>query len=136
MLVGIGLPRTGTRSLSEALDILGYNGTHKCKILGKTKILASKANYRIDNTFYMEKLNFSHECIYIITYRNYRIWRESISRFSNYNGPDIEEYNKICINFLKTKKARLLIYNVEDGWKPLCEFLNKNIPKVKFPNIR
>lgn len=30
-------------------------------------------------------------------------------------------------------KERLLEWNVEDGWQPLCEFLGKNIPEESFP---
>nr|XP_039269809.1 uncharacterized protein LOC120344580 [Styela clava] len=33
---------------------------------------------------------------------------------------------------------KLLVYNVKDGWKPLCEFLNVEIPHKPFPieNVR
>jgi len=30
-------------------------------------------------------------------------------------------------------KDRLLIWNVKDGWEPLCKFLNKDIPKIPIP---
>ena len=30
-------------------------------------------------------------------------------------------------------KDKLLIYNVNQGWKPLCTFLGCNVPTVKFP---
>lgn len=30
-------------------------------------------------------------------------------------------------------KEKLLEWNVEDGWQPLCEFLGKDIPKESFP---
>lgn len=29
----------------------------------------------------------------------------------------------------------LLVFEVKDGWKPLCQFLNKPIPKEEFPNV-
>ncbi|VDP19242.1 unnamed protein product [Schistosoma margrebowiei] len=32
-------------------------------------------------------------------------------------------------------KDRLLIYNIKQGWLPLCEFLNKPIPCCKFPGL-
>ena len=32
-------------------------------------------------------------------------------------------------------KERLLIYNVDEGWKPLCDFLNVPIPDDSFPYI-
>jgi len=30
-------------------------------------------------------------------------------------------------------KNRLLIWNVKDGWKPICEFLDKPVPVIPFP---
>ena len=30
---------------------------------------------------------------------------------------------------------RLLKFNLEDRWEPLCKFLNKSIPDVEFPGI-
>ena len=32
-------------------------------------------------------------------------------------------------------KENLLIYNVKDGWDPLCKFLHKPIPDKLFPRI-
>lgn len=29
---------------------------------------------------------------------------------------------------------RLLVYDVREGWNPLCAFLGKSMPKTKFPN--
>ena len=34
-----------------------------------------------------------------------------------------------------TPKERLLIFNLSDGWGPLCEFLEKPIPNVPFPKV-
>ena len=30
---------------------------------------------------------------------------------------------------------RLLVFDVRDGWKPLCTFLNKPVPDIPFPNV-
>ena len=30
-------------------------------------------------------------------------------------------------------KDRLLIYEVKEGWEPICKFLNKPIPDMPFP---
>jgi hypothetical protein len=32
-------------------------------------------------------------------------------------------------------KDKLLVYNVEEGWEPLCAFLNKPIPAEPFPRV-
>ena len=36
--------------------------------------------------------------------------------------------------FQKVPKDQLLIFNVKDGWEPLCSFLGKDIPDKKFPH--
>lgn len=30
-------------------------------------------------------------------------------------------------------KKRLLVFNVKEGWKPLCDFLGQPVPKIPFP---
>ena len=32
-------------------------------------------------------------------------------------------------------KDQLLVFNVKEGWYPLCKFLGKEIPGVPFPNV-
>ena len=32
-------------------------------------------------------------------------------------------------------KENLLVWNVKDGWEPVCRFLGKDIPKQPFPII-
>ncbi|KAL8904377.1 MAG: hypothetical protein Q9207_003302 [Kuettlingeria erythrocarpa] len=34
-----------------------------------------------------------------------------------------------------TPPGRLLIFKLEDGWEPLCSFLEKPIPNVEFPRV-
>lgn len=33
-----------------------------------------------------------------------------------------------------TSKDRLLIFNPEDGWEPLCKFLGKDVPTTPYPH--
>ena len=136
MIIGIGLPRTGTRSLSNALDILGYKGNHICNILGSTDVSIKEPSYHIDNRAYMNELEYTEGCIYIITYRAPEIWRKSISRFSVYNGPEIDCYIRRCVNYYSKNNIRFLVFNIADGWDPLCEFLNKDIPSTSFPVVK
>ena len=30
---------------------------------------------------------------------------------------------------------KLLVFDVKEGWEPLCKFLNKPVPNEPFPNI-
>jgi len=32
-------------------------------------------------------------------------------------------------------RDQLLVYNVKQGWKPLCEFLGVDVPDVPFPRL-
>ena len=32
-------------------------------------------------------------------------------------------------------KERLLLFDIQDGWGPLCEFLGKDVPEVPFPRV-
>lgn len=32
-------------------------------------------------------------------------------------------------------KERLLEWNVQEGWEPLCQFLDKDIPDEPFPHV-
>ena len=33
------------------------------------------------------------------------------------------------------KPENLLVYNVKDGWEPLCSFLGRKIPDKPFPRV-
>ncbi|XP_039268359.2 uncharacterized protein LOC120343290 [Styela clava] len=46
-----------------------------------------------------------------------------------------KRYRDHCNSVLtRAPKDRLLICDLREGWKPLCEFLGKDIPKVPFPH--
>jgi hypothetical protein len=48
-----------------------------------------------------------------------------VPRFIEYN----ESVKRDC------PKDKLLVFEVKDGWEPLCKFLGKPIPDVPFPNV-
>lgn len=136
MIIGIGLPRTGTRSLAAALDILGYSGSHYCELIGRTKRGGTKDSYIIDNSRYGDIINnINPNDDYIMTYRNSERWRNSIFGFRKYEGPDIEDYKRLCITAFSEKRARYLVFNILEGWDPLCKFLDKKIPAAEYPFI-
>ena len=135
MIIGIGLPRTGTRSLSAALEILGFKGSHYCELIGTTRNQKSKDSFRIDNSFYRDLSNIDSNHTYIVTYRPYEEWRNSIFQFNQYKGPDIEHYINSCVSIFSNKGLKLLVFNIREGWGPLCEFLEVPIPDIDFPII-
>jgi hypothetical protein len=64
------------------------------------------------------------------------IW---VGLFKN-NFSDIEStelvYNEHIESVKKTIPAdKLLIYRVNEGWGPLCEFLNVDKPEIPFPKV-
>jgi len=46
---------------------------------------------------------------------------------------DFNDHNAAVI--AECPKEKLLVYEVGQGWEPLCEFLGKPIPDVPFPNV-
>lgn len=42
-----------------------------------------------------------------------------------------EAHNKAVQNLIPQEK--LLVYQVKEGWEPLCKFLNVEVPKTEFP---
>jgi hypothetical protein len=35
----------------------------------------------------------------------------------------------------KVPHDKLLVFDVHEGWKPLCDFLGKEVPDVPFPHL-
>lgn len=50
------------------------------------------------------------------------------------NGKWVYEQHVAMIKGLGLPDDRLLQWSVEDGWEPLCRFLNKPVPDLRFPN--
>ena len=44
---------------------------------------------------------------------------------------EFEKWNKSVVDYVPSD--RLLIYQVKEGWEPLCKFLDKPIPDISFP---
>lgn len=139
MIFGVGLPRTGTKSLAKALEVLDIHGQHYC-VLNK-KIIPSKSDtigYIIDNSFYKQYQYLFKEkpaSKYILTTRERGKWLLSCKRFQiTPDMPDIIEYKNNVIDLFKDSKNLLVMdINVKYKWSMLCSFLNKPIPDIPFP---
>jgi hypothetical protein len=147
-VIGIGLPRTGSTSLSECLGILGYAGEHYCEIFGSINSqYKNNKKYIINNSYYKnieEVILNNKNSKFILTTRNDAEWEKSIKKFININKliyPSIYE-DKVYNIFLKNNILNnLLIINLFDlneinKWKNICYFLNENIPNKPFPHIK
>ncbi len=148
-IIGIGLPRTGTSSLSSALNVLGYEGRHSCIIFGDSDSLASKdKSYLIDNSSF-KKLNelllLNPNKKYILTTREDSSWSKSIKNFSleidSLVLPSDYEVSTTHLFRLLNRSENLLVINVFDNtsdqnWQSLCEFLDEPIPNEDFPRVK
>ena len=71
-------------------------------------------------------LDFANEAIWLGFFQNnfsdkaraidiYNKWNEEVKRY--------------------VPKEKLLVFEVKDGWQPLCDFLNKPVPSTPFPKV-
>lgn len=67
---------------------------------------------------------------------NYGIWGKTFDgKFE-----DVEYAKKVFVNHIEDVKKyvpedRLLVFNVSEGWEPLCKFLDVPIPDESFPHL-
>lgn len=165
MIFGIGLGRTGTTSLTEAIGILGYK-TRKylpLRLLGNIKKydfvgdMPIQILYRyLDRTFPKSK--------FILTIRDITSWLESIENFWRKNPSaagypeNIDLYRNMLYrttvydkellkksfyrhhknvfrHFYRNKNFLMMDIISGDAWEILCPFLNKSIPDEPFPHL-
>ena len=203
-IIGAGFPRTGTLTLKNALETLGFEKTYHYKDLianpKKLKYWQELENYGntdFDKLFdgfeasvdfpgypyYKVLLNKYPDAKVILTKRNFENWYESTQKtiWQSAHKPIVEKikillkriYNKRyrniyrCVLFMRkiylsnqfgnsftsktsaekvfykhiddvikyVPKEKLLVYEVADGWGPLCKFLGLEIPNEDFPHL-
>lgn len=86
-------------------------------------------------TVFTDKFNINEVFPHFAKTNEYFIKQINNDPFNKENM--LNYYNSHC-NFVRnivSKENLLDNYNVKQGWKPLCEFLNKEVPNVDFPNI-
>jgi hypothetical protein len=64
------------------------------------------------------------------------IWKDLFQdRFSD-KAFAIDTYNKWNEEVIRyVPKERLLVFEVKDGWKTICEFLEKPVPPIPYPHV-
>lgn len=158
-IFGIGLNKTGSYSLHQALEILNYKSIHSSKIL--KNIFNNQKLIKKYNCF----INFPEECPYeklyekfpnakfILTTRNIEDWIRSrtihvlhnrILKTSSWNNIETNKweslynrYHSEVFDFFKDKDNFLYIDICSgEGWEKLCSFLGKENPNIPFPNSR
>lgn len=89
-------------------------------------------------------------------YRNYKNMYQNPSNLTESQRYDIQTYNETfdniflneenygdlfkkhqekVLDLITVSNKDLLIYNFKDGWKPFCDFLNKDIPQDNIPHL-
>ncbi|MEZ5025162.1 MAG: sulfotransferase [Chitinophagales bacterium] len=201
-VIGTGMGRTGTMSLKNALEILGFNKCHHMiEVMqnkgqveqwttlengGKVDFDALLNGYAsiVDfpgSLYYKQLMQKYPDAKFIHTVRNPEDWYKSC-RNTIYNlprgfkrkamktigifKPDVAHVAKVFDyvdlsiwdglfkgNFEDKESSirifnewteevkrtipeeKLLIFQAKEGWEPLCNFLDKPIPEVPYPNV-
>jgi len=68
-----------------------------------------------------------------LTLRPGQLVRGYVSEPEGWLEKQYEAHNKIVKK--EVSKDKLLVFNVKEGWGPLCEFLEKEVPHEPFPNV-
>ena len=159
----IGLPKTGTTSLTQALDILGYSALHY-----PDNPIEQARNYDAMSdspvALHYKELDINYPgARFILTLRDESSWLRSLKehqsklptpkegtrayelRLKTLGSP---QYNKAkhtkaykdhlldVSNYFSGREKDLLIVDFisgSDGWTELCRFLGKDIPSQAFP---
>ncbi|MDH3710921.1 MAG: hypothetical protein OER04_13590 [Cyclobacteriaceae bacterium] len=203
-IIGAGLPRTGTNTLKQSLEMLGYSKTYHMKelivnpeMLPQWLALENGEQPNWDELYdgfeatvdfpaypwYKEHMKRYPDAKVIMTVRPFEGWYKSIESTILTAGPQTPlekivmmiklafnpRLRKViqCVKLAKrmifqkhlqgkfADKAfaeeifnkhmedvktyvppeKLLIYDVRDGWGPLCEFLGKPVPEEELPHL-
>ncbi|EJU05221.1 hypothetical protein DACRYDRAFT_103718 [Dacryopinax primogenitus] len=160
-VIGAGLGRTGTRSMKEALEMLGFGPCHHMVSLiddptGKRMDMFAEAyagksvdwkqvmdgfGSTVDHPtteFALELIDAFPNALVILTTRDDAEIGKGVGNWyrSNYGPMGPQSYVKHNAKMIESiPKEKLLVFNVKQGWKPLCEFLGVPVPTVPFPRM-
>jgi len=146
---GIGLPRTGTHSIAEAMKLLGMCGMNRCMLtLSRVKHVAPEGQrvlgeFEVDNSLFRtyQKIFFENpQAKFILTTRDAEAYRESVDRWNEKNKErddvsDIPESTSVfesdVTEFFVHQRAahRLLVVDVfkmpdDELWTKLLDFVS------------
>jgi hypothetical protein len=144
-IFGIGLSRTGTKSLATALQILGYETLHYCPLINngdavslddikKYDAIISTKFYGIYSTLDLQYPNSK----FILTTRDIEHWFSSISKYSDrWNKGDLEKHEGEVKTYFENRDNLLCLdTGQKDAWSYLCNFLSRTVPQISFPHIK
>jgi len=158
---GVGLSKTGTASLHEALIILGYSSVHYPMDLSVLDNVDAGTDITVATEYKLLDQKYPNSK-FVLTTRNWWKWilslRKHFQRFSvetreqavldirkrTYGTIYYEpikmliryfKHNKEVRNYFSGRQNDILVMDITsgDGWKKLCSFLGKKVPDVPFP---
>jgi len=146
---GIGLPRTGTHSMAEAMKLLGMSGMNSCMLtLSRVKHVTPEGqkvigNFEIDNSLYRSYQKVFHEqplSKFVLTTRDDKSYQDSVERWNEKNKArdDVSDIpssasqfqNAVTEFFVHHRAAhRLLVVDVfkmpdDELWTKLLDFVS------------
>ena len=112
-IIGAGMGRTGTASLKVALEALNMGHCyHMTEVLKNPEYTQYWINATEDDMW--DKMeNRMQDREYMVDF------------FNKHTAEIIDSINP----------ERLLVYQVSDGWAPLCKFLEVPVPNLEYPRI-
>lgn len=161
-IFGIGLAKTGTTTLTEALRILGYSAVHYPVGLQGIEEYDAATDNPIADTFEMLDRTYPGSK-FIYTVRQRDEWLRSCkthwARFVDkreeakelrerlYGTAEFDEelfvkaydrHEKRVRDYFSDRPADLLVVNLCSGnneWAPICSFLDREVPDSPFPHL-
>ena len=157
-IFGIGLNKTGTTSLAEALRILGLTvdhsderNTQRCVSCEWPEEIVGYLDGPIHRVKWILAKRFP-DALFLLTERDYISWINSRivhvlhNRVRQDGDPwqdidtaawqrEFEDWHSDANRFHAEYPHRVLRWNVNEplGWEPLCRFLKLDVPAVPFP---
>jgi hypothetical protein len=157
---GIGLTRTGTTSLTEALKVLGYSAIHCPMSYKEIDSFDARTDTAVAARFEFLDLLYP-ESKFILTTRDIDSWIESAAslhrsstdpvwqletRFMLWKSfvfdkdKFIEGYHRHhskVSEYFKNRKDDLLILDLkeDDKFGKLCDFIKKKTPDINYPHL-
>lgn len=130
---GTGLPRTGTTSLSKALEILGYEVVHYCPITNPNTLsqLRGAQHEAYVSSEFLLNADLTRD-VWILLHRE--SWVDSMWNL----GQDICQWQSHIDSWNTMKsvvRENILHFSIADGWQDLCAFLGKPTPSTAFPFV-
>lgn len=159
-IFGIGLTRTGTTSLTEALKILGYSAVHCPMSYEEIDRHDASTDTVIASRFEFLDLLYTGSK-FILTTRDLDSWIESAASLDRLENDPIwqletrarlwgsfvfhkerfmdgyhKHHSKVS-DYFKNRQNDLLVLDLQEAGKfeKLCLFLSKSMPNIDYPNL-